>query len=201
MCSFAPSASLAMATNTAIGVPREDAANALLEYLRDEEIRVMIGMEIRSMLMDEDALPPSVRDATIEQLLRERIEAQNELDACRRGEWSRSSNARREVPLIEIAIAEWCVSVAVCERFVESYIRNKEGRGGYLQTAVREVGGPASTSLDALAKIFDFQACVWQRDDDSRVKCIGRVNGGDAARQMIHMLHDGRVHFDRLVAM
>ncbi len=67
---------------TVVGVSREDAANALLEHLHDGEIRRMIGMEIRSMLLD-DALPLSVRDAVIDRLLKERI-------VCR-AKWTRAA--------------------------------------------------------------------------------------------------------------
>ncbi len=105
-----------------IGVPREDAANALLDHL-DDEIRAMIGMEIRSMLMDEDALPRSVRDLHIDLLLKERVEAQLELDAA---EWKRGSNAHREVPLIEIHHQVVQLEEPVCERFVDS--QRREGR-------------------------------------------------------------------------
>ncbi len=116
-------------------------------------------------------------------LLRERIEAHLELDACRRGEWKSGSNADREVPLIEIAITEWCNSEVACERFVNA-----------------EIGGPAWTSLDALARIYEFQACVWhvQRGGYKRqVYWVGQ--SPRMGREAMHMLHNGRNHFDRLV--
>ncbi len=87
-------------------------------------------------------------------------------------------------------------------RFIESYVRNAEN-GGYLQTAVWESPSPhgAYTSFGALVTIFDFQACIWQRDGGNRIVCMGQVNGGDEARETVHMLHNRRVHFDRLLEM
>ncbi len=185
---------------TVIGVLRDDAANALLKHLGDEQVRTMIGMEIQSMLMDENALPASVRDATIEQLLSERIDAQTAIDLARI-QGAPIGPDEEELAAFDVVIFEWCRSVAVCTRFVESYIRNA-AKDGYLQAAVHEVD--ARTSLDALARICDFQVCIWQRDGENagRIKCIrwiNRIVEDGAARNTIHMLHDGHAHFDRLV--
>ena len=98
---------------------------------------------------------------------------------------------------LEAEIVGWCQSQDVCERFVEAYVRRQEKDDGYLQSCSRELG----STLDALAIVFNFQACIWQADpeDASKVNFVGWVNragADDDAREIVHMRHDGRVHFD-----
>lgn len=100
-------------------------------------------------------------------------------------------------------IKDWCETKETCVRFVEGYVRRAE-KDGYLQTAVRELG-EAWTTLDALAVLFNFQACIWQPNaqDERHMDLVGWVNrGGDGGdREMVHMLHDGDVHFDEMIVV
>lgn len=54
------------------------------EMQRGRRFVVMAGMEIRSMLDDENALPESVPDETVANLLTERFELQTKIDDLRR---------------------------------------------------------------------------------------------------------------------
>lgn len=99
-------------------------------------------------------------------------------------------------------IKDWCEAKETCVRFIEAYVRRAE-KDGYLQMAVRELG-EAWTTLDALAVLFNFQACIWQpsADDERRVDFVGWVNrdvGGE--RETLHILHDGDVHFDEMMVV
>ena len=185
---------------TVIGIPRDEAADALLEHLDDGEIRNMIGMEIQSMLRDDQdgahGLPDAVLDEAISQLLQVRIDLQTKIDAATRGKKS-TKKLDKNLHAVEEEISKWCRDKDACERFINSYLRNAE-KEGYLQTAVREIGS-AYTSLDALARIYGFCVGIWQPDEDgSQVKFIGWINEqGDG--ETVHMLHDGGVHFDALL--
>ncbi len=186
---------------TVIGIPREEAADALEKNLDNEDIRKMIGMEIRSMLMDgvdeKLGLPVSVLDDAIRQLLHEHVETQTKIDEdARAGHINKK--LEDDLAALEKEIASWCEDKETCERFISTYIRNAEN-DGYLQTAVREIG-TAYTTLDALARIYDFRAAIWQRDkeDVSQVRFIGWINK-ESVGKTVHMLHDGRVHLDLLV--
>jgi len=93
---------------------------------------------------------------------------------------------------------QWCCQVETFKRFVDAYIRDQESEG-YLQ--LNESG--ATTSLDALAHVFNFCVCVWQRKEDNPcdLKVIRWVNEGDSEveeKEIIHVLWNGDVHFDRL---
>lgn len=59
---------------------------------------MMVGMEIRSMLEDENALPESVRDETVSKLLTERVDLQTKIDELRR------RGKLAEVPKMEATI-------------------------------------------------------------------------------------------------
>lgn len=176
-----------------IGIPRKEAADALIEHLDDEVIRGMIGSEIRSMLMD-GMLPDAVLDDTIREVLKKRTELEGQIHKL--SEAKKSPRALQEqLEALEVAVVmPWCSLKGSCERFVYSYIRDSQ-KDGYLQTAVRH-GGEAHTTLDALARIYKFQAAIWQPDEEE-VTFVGWVNK-DADGELVHMLHDGHVHFDLL---
>lgn len=188
-----------------IGIPREEAAVALLARLDDEEIRGMIGMECRSMLQDdiegEDGLPESVLDDAIRRFLKNRISVQTQIDVAQREKKS-TKKLIAELAEVEKRISQWCCSRDTCERFVKSYILNAE-KDGYLQTAVWEnnIHSERSlrTSFDALARIYGFRAGIWQcYEENGSLKFIGWVNEHSKG-ETVHMLHDRVVHYDRLV--
>ncbi len=103
-----------------------------MEHLHDGEICALIGMEIRSMLMD-NAIPGSVRNVSV--LLWERIEVQTRIDVVRR---EGALAGEQELAALDVVILEWCRSEAVCERFVESYVRDAE-KDGYLHFSTGDV--------------------------------------------------------------
>jgi hypothetical protein len=190
---------------TVLGIPREEAADTLLEHLGDAEIRGVIGMELQSMLRDDvdsaNGPPAAVLDEAIRHLLKERIALQTQIDDTMRRKKS-PKKLEADLAAVEERIAQWCRDKGTCERFVRSYIRNAE-KDGYLQTAVREIGS-AHTSLDALARIFQFQAGIWQRvdGDDKKLKFLGWVNSELCDGETVHMLHDdAALHFDKLLVV
>ena len=188
---------------TVIRIPRDQAANALLKNLHRSETCAMIGMEIQSMLQDgvDDPLgPPAVvLDDKIRRLLKKKVDLHLRVDDCVRNAKS-TDKFKADLEAVETKIVQWCCSKETCLRFVNSYIRDAHN-DGYLQTAVQEIG-TAFTSFDALARIYRFRAAVWQRkrqsEEDRFLRFVGWVNEEEQGGETIHMMHDGRVHFDRL---
>jgi hypothetical protein len=96
---------------TVLGIPREEAADALLElHLSDKEIRGMIGMETQSMLCDDiDSAvgpPAAVLDKAIRHLLKERIVLQTQLDDTVRGKKKDAKKLEADLAAVEEQIVQ-----------------------------------------------------------------------------------------------